>query len=106
MKTTPPSRTRLHIARILTLFVVGSTCLSVWIGWKSRGLLGSLVRESVRRFTHQDVVSEADVPAGEQVALVPGTSIHGALLRQRVEAAARLYHRGAIFLSHSQRRWS
>lgn len=54
------------------------------------------MREFIRHLTRSRIMAEAAVPAGNQVALIPDASIHGKLLRQRVVAAARLYHAGAV----------
>jgi vancomycin permeability regulator SanA len=95
MKTMPPSRALVRLNRLLTLAVLGFLCVTLWICCKGRGLWW-LVRESTRRMTLAGLVTEAEVPGGRLVALVPGTSIRGNLLRQRVEAAARLYHAGSV----------
>lgn len=96
MKTLPPSRHALRLNRSLMLLVLGCTCLTLWLCCKNSGRLCSLVRDSMRRLTRTRIMTEAEVPVGNQVALVPGTSIRGTLLRQRVEAAARLYHAGVV----------
>ncbi len=92
----PPSRSLLRLTRTITLLALGCTCLTLWFACKAKGRLCWLVRESARHFTESDVLSEAEVPNGKQVALIPGTSIRGSLLRQRVEAAARLFHAGKV----------
>ncbi|WP_395744762.1 vancomycin high temperature exclusion protein [Prosthecobacter sp.] len=94
MKTRSPSRPLLKIVRTLTLLAIGCTCLAQ--AWKRKDRLSRLVLEATRQLTRTDIFSEQQVPAAQQVALVPGTSIRGSLLRERVEAAARLYHAGLV----------
>lgn len=95
MKTMPPSRALVRLNRLITLVVLIFVCLTLWLCCKGRGLWW-LVRESTRRMTLAGIVTEKEAPNGRMVALVPGTSIRGNLLRQRVEAAARLYHAGHV----------
>lgn len=92
----PSSRPLHRFTCTITLLALGCSCLTLWFACKAKGRLCWLVRESARRFTVADVLSEAEVPYGKQVALIPGTSIRGSLLRQRVEAAARLFHAGKV----------
>lgn len=92
----PPSRALVRMTRSFMLLALGCTCLTLWIGCKAKSRLCWLVLESAKRFTQHGILSEAEVRAEKQVALVPGTSIHGSLLRQRVEAAARLFHAGKV----------
>lgn len=95
MKTRPPPCIRSRFRRSLTVLIIGCMCLI--LGWTKKERLCSLVLLAARRLAHATTYDERHVPAAaSQVALVPGTSIHGSLLRQRVETAARLYHAGLV----------
>lgn len=92
----PPSHILVRMTRSFTLLALGCACLTLWIGCKAKSRLCWLVLESAKRFTEHGILNEAEVCVEKQVALVLGTSIRGSLLRQRVEAAARLFHAGKI----------
>lgn len=96
MKTSPPSRLLTGIARNLTLLVFGISCATTWFNHRNRLRFCSLVLRTMQNLTRQGMMSETQMTGTSQVALVPGTSIRGALLRQRIEAAARLYHSGIV----------
>ena len=92
----PPARTLIRLTRSFTLLALGCICLTLWIGCKAKGRLCWLVLESARRFSQNGILTEAEVHGEKQVALVLGTSIRGSFLKQRVEAAARLFHAGKV----------
>lgn len=96
MKTLPPSRFLTCLARNLTLLVFGCSYLTTWFSHGNSGRFCSLVLHTIQRLTRQGMVSEDRMTGVSQVALILGTSIRGAFLRQRVEAAARLYHAGVV----------
>ncbi|MGV3660424.1 MAG: SanA/YdcF family protein [Prosthecobacter sp.] len=96
MKTLPPSRPLIVLVRGAMLLALGCSCIAVLVCCKGVNRCCWLVREAMRRLTHFESVPEARIQGINQVALVPGTSIRGSLLRQRVEAAARLYHEGVV----------
>lgn len=96
MNTPPVSRLRLRLICCGLFFSVGQLLLVTCLGTRCRTDLGSLVRHSVALLTRAGMQQEDSMEPGRQVALIPGTSIHGQMLRQRVEAAARLYHAGIV----------
>lgn len=96
MKAPPPSRPLIFLVRGSMLLALACSFIAVLACCKGGNRCCWLVREAMRRLTHFESVTEARIQGTHQVALVPGTSIRGSLLRQRVEAAARLYHAGAV----------
>lgn len=96
MNTPPLSRSQLRLTRSLLLLALGFTCLVIWCCGKGRGRLCSMARESTRWLTQSRIVQEAELLAGNQVALIPCAAIHRHLVRQRLNAAARLYRMGTV----------
>lgn len=96
MKAQPPSRPLIFLLRGAMLLAFGCSCVAALVCCKGVNRCCWLVREAMRRLTHVESTAEAQVRGTHQVALIPGTSIRGSLLRQRVEAAARLYHSGIV----------
>ena len=94
MKTTPPARSILRIKRSHTLLLIA--CICIFLAAKRREHVTRLVFDAARKLAQEQTFTENQVPSADQVALVPGTSIRGERLRERVETAARLLHAGIV----------